>query len=788
MKPERLEMMGFGPFRANTVVDFRDLELFALTGPTGAGKSSVIDAITFALYGSAPRYDRKSVEPVISLGSAEARVRFDFEVEGVAYTVVRVVERNPSGGANTAEARLESDGANLASGAPELTRAVESLIGLGIDHFTRSVVLPQGEFAAFLHDTPSGQQDLVKALLDMGVLESVRKAASERARTASALAQSVRSRLDHLADVTEEAEQAVAARQAALEKLQEPVTAGEEAIAEAETAAREVTGQLADLRRKREALAGIEPPGDLAQLAEDLTATRTRLEAAGQNREEAADGLEAKLEESERIPTIEHLDFARSVFDQLNRAREKAKSFDLPRRQTELEKAAASREAAGLAFEESQAAQEEARRRHAAHALVQGHRAGDPCPVCRAPLSEDPVEPPADLEAKEKAVATAREEYENAVRNQQERETALAEAKASHQAAVEAIGDLELRAANLPTFDQLDNLGAARSEMDRTIEQARSTMAAAREAEAEAQRRVAELELAASSAWEAYASQRDKVAFLAPPPAERQDISLAWAALMGWVGEQIERLDTEISGTIAAEEQAQSTITKLQDEVERLLAENEVDGSGRPSVRLAGAIATVRAEHGRIRERRAERESLFADAARFDENAAVAGSLAGHLKANRFEGWLLAEALDTLVVGANALLAELTNQAYSLALRDRIIEVVDHRNADERRSVKSLSGGETFLVSLALALSLSEQLVTLSDRGGARLEAIFLDEGFGTLDAETLETVSVVVSELAARGRAVGLVTHVKDLADQIPVRFEVRTGPAGSTIHRMES
>ena len=164
----------------------------------------------------------------------------------------------------------------------------------------------------------------------------------------------------------------------------------------------------------------------------------------------------------------------------------------------------------------------------------------------------------------------------------------------------------------------------------------------------------------------------------------------------------------------------------------------------------------------------------------------MASALANHLRANRFEAWVLAEALATLVDGANQLLADLTGGVYSLALDDRRIEVVDHRNADERRPVKSLSGGETFLVSLALALSLGEHLSNLSERGGARLDAIFLDEGFGSLDAETLETVAVVVSELASRGRMVGVVTHVKDLAEQMPVRFEVRVGPGGSTIHKV--
>jgi exonuclease SbcC len=160
--------------------------------------------------------------------------------------------------------------------------------------------------------------------------------------------------------------------------------------------------------------------------------------------------------------------------------------------------------------------------------------------------------------------------------------------------------------------------------------------------------------------------------------------------------------------------------------------------------------------------------------------------LANHLAAGGFEGWLMAEALEALVEGANDRLDDLSSGAFSLELAKRDFRVIDHRNADERRSVKTLSGGETFLVSLALALALAEQLASMSVHGVARLESMFLDEGFGTLDAETLDTVATVIHELGSDGRAIGLITHVKDLAEQVPVRFEVRPGPGGATVERV--
>src|SRR5690606_5659630 len=269
--------------RERVEVDFSDLELFALTGPTGAGKSSVIDAITFALYGSVPRYGKAAVRPVVSLGKAEAKVQLDFEVEGGAYTVVRVVRINKQGGAVQAEVRLETDdGEVLASGPDETTAAVERLVGLGIDHFTRSVVLPQGQFAAFLHDTPAGQQELVKALLDMGVLDVVRTLATERAKTAKAVIEQARARLEQLGDATDEAQEQAQSRVSTLEQLMEPVEAAEKAIAEGHILVTSRQREAATLEEQTRLLAAVEIPDGVAELAESVAELDEKIQDAEQ--------------------------------------------------------------------------------------------------------------------------------------------------------------------------------------------------------------------------------------------------------------------------------------------------------------------------------------------------------------------------------------------------------------------------------------------------------------------------------------------------------------------------
>ena len=128
----------------------------------------------------------------------------------------------------------------------------------------------------------------------------------------------------------------------------------------------------------------------------------------------------------------------------------------------------------------------------------------------------------------------------------------------------------------------------------------------------------------------------------------------------------------------------------------------------------------------------------------------------------------------------------LSQERYRLAFEEDEFFVEDGQNGDERRSVRTLSGGETFLASLALALALSDQLQSLAVTSRARLQSLFIDEGFGALDQEVLEVASEALSQLGGQDRLVGVITHVSELAERLPVRIEVKKLPAGSRLERV--
>ena len=93
MRPLRLEVSGFMPFKTKQAVEFADLTLFAICGPTGSGKSTVLDAIVYSLYGQTPRLGKRGMGELINPNSDQLSVTFDFEVRDNFYRVVRVLTK-----------------------------------------------------------------------------------------------------------------------------------------------------------------------------------------------------------------------------------------------------------------------------------------------------------------------------------------------------------------------------------------------------------------------------------------------------------------------------------------------------------------------------------------------------------------------------------------------------------------------------------------------------------------------------------------------------------------------
>ncbi|MGI5132573.1 AAA family ATPase [Pseudonocardia sp. CA-107938] len=1100
MRPVLLEMAGFAAFREPTTVDFAGADYFALVGATGSGKSTVIDALTFALYGSVPRWDNpRSVANALAPTAGRGAVRLVFDVGGERFVVARELRRAASGSVSVRGARLErlrdpsgtgaadEETEPLADGAGDTTAAVTALLGLTFADFCTCVVLPQGEFAEFLHAEPRKRQEKLVRLLGLDVYERIAKEANGEAAAQRQRAEVLTEQLGGYADATAEAEQAAADRVTVLDELAERVAAAvpvlTAAVAEQRAAAEQVTrlheegarlaavrapDGLAELGARRAAAvaAATDAAGAVARAEEADTAARAALaaeparsrlervlhdhrELAGalaelpglQDRQakavaeyelaarDAGDALAAHdaaraaveaavaahrvaderahrlraertalrglaapagldaLRGREAAAQREHA-LATSALAAAEQAEAQARAavaqpravLDRARRDlAELATAEQAHTAAVAAVEQARRAADAAaeavtaarhRRDHARAAHAEAVRsglaatlraslvAGEECPVCAQAVATLPPAAAVDADT-ESPLAAAEQEHEQAVAAEAAATAALARAEsevarqeaaadrlraaladtgittsaelaaavaeaervaAEQQRAAEAVraaraavttaaaavedvraasaraaaalraardplvpfgapgtGDDPLagwtallewaataaaeREAELPAAAaaagaaeqerftaeaalrtaeraardrRTAETAAARAEqearatvtaVERRIEVLRSALdgapspataeaalarvtaaekaaetadaelRAARRAQRIADTAAADVERAVATGWRVLRAARDPLVALGAPALE-PDVELpdAWAALLSWADAARAERATRV---VEAERAAADAATLVDGQAERLaaeLAEHDVPFAGaglaaepaRAITAVATEAARARAAHERIVERRAAVAGLVADRDRAEEAHRVAKLLGGLLRSDGFPRWLVASALDALVTDASASLAELSGGQFELTHDNGEFLVVDHADADSRRPVKTLSGGETFQASLALALALSAQMSHLAASGAARLESIFLDEGFGTLDESNLDVVASTLENLAAGGgRMVGVITHVPALAERVPVRFAVRRDQRTSSIER---
>lgn len=170
--------------------------------------------------------------------------------------------------------------------------------------------------------------------------------------------------------------------------------------------------------------------------------------------------------------------------------------------------------------------------------------------------------------------------------------------------------------------------------------------------------------------------------------------------------------------------------------------------------------------------------------------ALTAGTSAENERRMRLESYVLAARLEQVAAAASARLARMSSGRYTLVHSDERasgrgrsglgLHVVDAWTGAERDTA-TLSGGETFFASLALALGLAD--VVTEEAGGTRLETLFIDEGFGSLDEQTLDEVLDVLDSLRERDRCVGIVSHVADLRQRVPTQLEIVKSRAGSAL-----
>jgi DNA repair protein SbcC/Rad50 len=818
MRPLRLQLDGFGSYRQVTEADFSDVDFFALTGPTGSGKSTLIDGLCFALYGTVPRWGKENaIAQALAPAANACRVCLIFEAGGKRYAAVRALARDKKGRVHTREARLDLLSGAVAADAPldELLAAVVSsvaegpddvkdrvqqILGLSYDHFTQSVLLPQGQFAEFLHAKAADRQDLLVELLAFGVYAKVGQRARERARLAADRLQAARRELAELGTSA-----SFAAEQARLDALVTALAALEDTAGELLTSLTAVSAQAADagrqaaeVRTEMGLLASLVIPQGVPGLAKriagagQLLSENAELSAAA---ESAAGEAELAWEKQPDRSSVEALRASHASRRELASVLERHSATAAAAATAETT-CASDLEAASETAAAARTALEAAQNLHAAVHLASELSPGGTCPVCLQVVTAVPARSvPASLDAArtEAERAQAQQKRARAAWDKAVQASAVARSKAAD--AQQRLDEVAARLAGAPSEESASRTLAEIAAADEAVRRARALVRERRTSLKAAEDARASLSGEERAAWATLRGSRDAVVRLGAPAVDDADLATAWQSLAAWGAAQLAALRVRQGELDAAAAALSQQVTDEKSALGVLLAEHGITGVAdlarlTDPARVLAGVAARRAQAesalNAVRRNQVRAAELDQQVAAHQEEDQVASMLGNLLRANSFERWLCGEALDTLMTEASQTLMELSGGQYQLDRDERSeLVVIDFQDAAAQRPVHTLSGGETFQASLALALALSRQVVGLS-AGMRDLNSMFLDEGFGTLDEDTLEVVASTLEQLAADSdRMVGVITHVPALAERVPVRFVVSKASGSSTIRK---
>lgn len=876
MKPIQLVLSAFGPYVERTVIDFSALGeegLFLIAGDTGAGKTTIFDAISFALYGEASggkeKRKSKSFHSDYVSDQTETYVELTFRHRGETWWIRRNLEyqrpaKKKKDGMETttrqaadAQMRNEDTGEEILR-MDDVNRRVRELLGLTQDQFTQTVMIAQGDFLKILTASSDDRKKLFRDLFHTNLYVDLQSRLQEKNRACAdeqkALEQVILSAEGKIDPEAEFAEREILlsycgqiqhtdALCALLARLIEQEKAAQEqakaqkkeaadqigALIAAVTEGERVNRDFADWESKRARLAALtagqgEIDAQRAALAaarraqqletdealmrrtrRDMDAQRAALseaQAALEQAEKALPETETRMKEAESrggeihallaqakqmedcLPVLGEVERLKAALDTQKR--------ELQRLTADSSRAQAAYTAAQNSYYLSQAG-----------LLARELKAGQPCPVCGSTAHPCPAQITPETVTRQ-ALEQAAERRETAEKAQSDAATRLA----ANQAALDERED-RLRALKIGADETQQRLAAridaahqAAADRQREIDAARSAYqaldkrkTAAQSAVDAAQKQLAALEKDLRAQTEAFEQKRAAHGF-------EDEASYRLAKR---TNADIERLDREIRNF---DEQKRTLAAQTHELEDKLSGRQRTDLTALQNRRAAALDRQAKAENAEkamVRKltlhESAEREIRQANAAIQKKRGkwqiiqelytCCAGIAAGNPRAKlTFEAYVQQYYFRFVVAAANKRLTRLTDGMFTLRVMreaaNRVsqsgldLEVLD-RSTGQARDVSTLSGGESFLASLALALGLSDAVQSQS--GQIRMDAMFIDEGFGSLDENALRSSIDVLLELADGKRLIGIISHVQELEERIDKQIVVTKTPNGSTV-----
>lgn len=909
MRPIRIEMSAFGPYAGKQTVEMDRLGtsgIYLITGDTGAGKTTIFDAIVFALYGTASS-DRRSGDMLRSRYAepdTPTEVKLVFAYRNKEYEI----RRNPTyqrpklrGEGMTQEnasAELRLPGGEILTRTGEVDEKIREILGMTRDQFMQIAMIAQGDFLKLLLAKTEERRKIFSSIFRTGryarLEERLKQEARQARKTYDDLVREIgfeqeRARLPEGTDrsglrdeeylqVIEKFRDEAGKRMEEGEKKQELLRGELDALAARILAAEEQEKRKKALEETRRQWTKLQAAAE--QRKQELEAARSR--------EPEAKEKEARLHvEQDRLQQYDRLE---ELKQQKTEAEKKQASDEAARKKLEedrksltqqiqdcrqkiKEKEALAGKAAALSGEKErlrsqgaeynelktllEAYEEASEKWSRAAAIYQAacrkeqefgevyrrqHRAflddqagilaaelaeNQPCPVCGSLHHPSPAVKTDD--------APTRETVEQSQKRWEESKTAMDEA-GRKAAALRGTRDSSLqhmeekaKGLNMPTEPAalketlMEEQKRFRSKWKEVTEALAASEAAA-EAKVVLEEKLETLQKKQEDDEEAYRKLELESARLQE---QIENLSANYSELKETLpypdresaGKAASLLDREIreirEAVQSAEENEKAAARRIQeaegrmDELQKQIREGE-SAEAMTSVELAENQKKKKEEQLRL-QAEAKEDNLI-----WETNSAAAGSIRklsgereqaarkysmlqnladtanGNLSGKQriqLETYVQQQLFDRILVRANTRFRVMSGGQYDLVRRKEYqknqqsgldLDVVDHYNGTTR-SVSTLSGGESFMASLSLALGLSDEIQ--ESAGGVQLDALFVDEGFGSLDEETLDQAMKAIQTLAEDGgRIVGIISHVTELQNRIDRQLLVRKMKSGGS------
>ena len=882
MKPLRLKMQAFGPYVEMQTVDFEKLSqkgMFLIKGPTGSGKTTIFDAMTFALYGGSSGDDSKSKVGRNDLEEWRCNqagrdtptvVSFTFSVRGKIYEFTRkLVPKRKNFSEEYSAGEIDEHGILLPffenPKKDALNKKAEELIGLSKEQFRQVVLLPQGQFERFLTASSEEKEAILEKIFDAQRWDAYAQKFFENASQRKIQLDGEKSeiqrsleeeKLENLAELETRLTE-LAARREKNRKDREDFDAEErqrqlnrdidlaarfEPLYKQEQAYRALLEQADRMAEKEAEASRASAAEGLRSVLLEEKQTQKEYAQREKTRKETLGKLPAAQEASEaaRRALLEHrqssvvaekqkksaaYESKRETYGQLESLQQTAEQAkkalnDQEEKQQKAEQAwnTATQNAqdAYSSRSEAEAAEKEQRDRY--YAGIYGELASElkedaPCPVCGSPHHPNPAQKAADSVSKaevDKAEKAAQRAKKNWEKLEQERKSAEEGKKKA---------DQDLLEANQAFGDANAAWNAAKSQLIEGIPTLKALEGAILRLEQEIRAFEDKTEKLESAADETANKLKMLTADLKNAERECQTAEEKWTAAKealtaalkerGYADAESAKADLRTEQERSALQQTVSeykgSLKTTESELEK--KRQELSGLEKPDKSQFKArqaeitetekrFTTIEANLAKEMERLAgKRKKLAKMQAHFDANYRQAEDDLNFAKKLRgdagigLQRYVLAILFNQVIAEANRMLAKVHGGRYHLYRSDEKgkgnkrgleLKVYDNRSPEaDGRGVAMLSGGEKFLVSLALSIGMS----TVAQKGGVQIEALFIDEGFGTLDDNSIHDAMDVLESVRRSSGMIGIISHVQLLESNIPTHLEVVKSDSGSRI-----